>query len=135
VLNRQQTAVTGVLADLLLYRISAHSGGTLLTTSVEPMDTNDTLDSNITVRTGATVTEGTNLIARKLFSTDEIGIGASNIEEDQGTFGNFFSLFPMDFKYGKPLTMRSNQGFHVRFATNSTVGSLDFGIVFSTVTA
>lgn len=131
VVNVQTSSVTGVTGTFELRRITGHSAGTLLTPV--SMDTSDTLDSDITVRTGSTVAgESSNLMWRALFSTDEWGPGSSDVESNDHIFQTMFPIFSRKTDSGtKPLVLRANEGLTVKFATNSTTGSFDIMVVFS----
>ena len=131
VVNVQTTSVTGVTGSFELRRITSHSGGTLLTPST--MDTADTLDSDITVRTGSTVGgESATLMWRSLFSTDEWGPGTSDTESTDHIFQTMHPIFSRKTDAGtKPLVLRQNEGLTVKFATNSTAGTFDILLVFT----
>lgn len=129
VINTNNTAVTGVIVDLNGYRCTSHSGGTALTPIA--LDTVDTLNSSITVRTGATITgEGTTPILHLDLSSDEWGPGASDVEAFDHTLQSLHYFYehkpPM-----KPLTLRSNEGFTLKCITNTTTGSYDIQIFFT----
>ena len=131
VINVQTSAVTGVTGVFELRRITSHSGGTLLTPT--SMDTADTLDSDITVRTGATVGgESASLMWRSLFSTDEWGPGTADTESNDHIFQTMHPVFSRKTHGGtKPLVLRQNEGVTVKFATNSSAGTFDILIVFT----
>lgn len=130
VINTQNTAVTGVIVDLNAYRCTSHSGGTLLTTAT--MDTNDTLNSSITVRTGATIT-GEDTTAPLLhldLSTDEWGPGAADVEAMDHTSQSLLYFYQHTPPL-KPITLRANQGFTLKCVTNTTTGSFDIQLLFT----
>lgn len=131
VINVRTTSATGVVGAFELRRITGHSGGTTLT-SVS-MDTSDTLDSDITVRTGATVSgESSTLMWRSLFSTDEWGPGTFDTESSDHIFQTMFPIFSRKTDSGtKALTLRQNEGLTVKFATNSTTGEFDLFLVLT----
>ncbi|MGE3319991.1 MAG: hypothetical protein AB7I18_11920 [Candidatus Berkiella sp.] len=131
VVNVRTTAVTGVVGTFELRRITSHSGGTLLTPV--SMDTADSLDSDITVRTGSTVGgEDANLMWRSLFSTDDWGPGTSDTESTDHIFQTMHPIFSRKTDSGtKPLVLRQNEGLTVKFATNSTAGTFDLFLVFT----
>jgi hypothetical protein len=134
VLNTQATNVAGVIATLLLYRIttSAPTGGTDLTASVVKYDTNDTLDAAVTAMTGATaLTEEANFFRKWVVATDEYTVGALETESFQASLDNIFPSYTYDPRV-RPITARVNQGFHIRCATNTTSGTFDVGFVFTT---
>lgn len=128
----QTTGVTGVAGNFELRRITNHSAGTAIT-AIEKMDSNDSLNASITVRTGSTVTsESTNLLWRSVFSTDEWSV---NNAIDTAAEGHLLStMFPIwkkaDFD-NKPIILNANEGLTIKFATNSSVGTFDIMIVFT----
>lgn len=131
VVNVRTTAATGVVGSFELRRITSHSGGTLLTPV--SMDTTDTLDSDITVRTGSTVGgEAATMMWRSLFSTDEWGPGTTDVESNDHIFQTMHPIFARKTDSGtKPLVLRQNEGLTVKFATNSTAGEFDLFLVFT----
>lgn len=128
----QTTAVTGVVGNFELRRITNHSAGTSIT-AIEKMDSTDSLNASVTVRTNGTVTsESTNLLWRSVFSTDEWSV---NNAIDTSAEGHLLStMFPIwkraDFD-NKPIILNANEGLTVKFATNSSVGTFDIMIVFT----
>jgi len=131
VVNARIASATGVVGAFELRRITSHSGGTLLTPV--SMDTADTLDADITVRSGATVGgEAATMMWRSLFSTDEWGPGTIDTESNDHIFQTMFPIFSRKTNSGtKPLVLRQNEGLTVKFATNSTAGTFDLFLVFS----
>lgn len=128
----QTTSVTGVVGNFELRRITNHSVGTAIT-AIETMNTADSLNSSITVRTGSTVTsESANLLWRSVFSTDEWSV---NSAIDTAAMGHLLStMFPIWKKAdndNKPIILNANEGLTVKFATNSTVGTFDIMVVFT----
>lgn len=128
-INTQNTAVTGVVVDINGYRCTSHSGGTLLTPAV--MDTSDTLNSSLTVRTGATIVgEVTTPLIHLDLSTDEWGPGANDVEATDHTFQSLHFFY--EHKYPmKPITLRANEGFTLKCVTNTTTGSYDIQVLFT----
>lgn len=128
----QTTGVTGVVGNFELRRITNHSAGTAIT-AIEKMDSGDSLNASITVRTNGTVTsESTNLLWRSVFSTDEWSV---NNAIDTAAEGHLLStMFPIwkraDFD-NKPIILNANEGLTIKFATNSSVGTFDIMIVFT----
>jgi hypothetical protein len=129
VINVQNTAVTGVIADFRLLRCVSHSAGTSLTPSSH--DTTDSLNGSVTARTGATIaTEGTAVLRRWQWSTDEWGVGAQDVEsQDHGVALNNPLYEPISKT--KPITLNANEGITIKQVTNSTVGSFDLVLVFT----
>lgn len=127
--NNQTSAITGVIAKLGVFGITAHSAGTSLTASSR--DTNDSLDGGITIRTGATVTEVGAVKRRWYISTDEWGTGTLDVEANQAMFLNSFPLYRQEGLQVKGVVLRTNQGISLKCETNSTNGNLDIFAVFT----
>lgn len=128
----QTTAVTGVFGTFELRRITNHSAGTTIT-AIETLDSSDSLNGSVTVRTGSTVTsESANLLWRSIFSTDEM---TANATLDNAFAGHIFTtMFPVwnrRDRDNKPIVLRANEGLTVKFATNSTAGTFDIMVVFT----
>jgi hypothetical protein len=128
IINDQNTSVTGVVGSFNVYRIASFTGGTALTPV--SFDTIDTLPSGITAATGSTVATETSLLRTGNWSTDEWGTGTSDTESFDHAIQNtepFWKQTPN----GKALTIRQNQGLHVKFATNSTAGAFNIRLIFT----
>lgn len=128
IINDQNTAVTGVVGTFNVYRIASFTGGTALTPA--SYDTADTLPSGITAATGSTISTETTLLRTGNWSTDEWGPGTQDTESSDHGIQNtepFWKQTPN----GKALTIRQNQGIHVKFSTNSTAGAFNIRIVFT----
>lgn len=128
IVNNQTTAINGVVSSFELRRITSHSAGTLITS--EAFDTNDSLNSGITVRTGSTVVGEGNLLKRFVYSSDEWGVGA----QDNESLQNINQQLRPAFESGlmtKPYVLRTNQGIHLKHTVNSTIGNFDFFIEFT----
>lgn len=129
IINIQNTAVTGVVADYRLLRCTSHSSGTNITPLAH--DTADTLSGSVTVKTNATITgEAANPLRRWQFSTDEWGVGASDVESNSHDTQMNRSLFDTAPKT-KTITLNANEGITIKQVTNSTVGSFDILVVFT----
>lgn len=130
--NVQTATVVGILAQMRLHKISAHSVGTALTPV--SFDSGDSLNVAVTARTGATVTEGV-FFKKQLLQTNEIsgggGTGTDTLVALLETLFPFFS----EANDSKALVLRANEGIHIRQATNSTVGTFDLTIVFTVETS
>lgn len=129
--NVKTTAVTGIVGIFEFRRITGHSGGTQQT-GIETMDTQDTLNSSVTVRTNATISgESTTMLARKMWSTDDWGAGTLDTESHNVAFQNTFPVWVNHDKNQKPITLRPGEGLTVKHAVNSTAGSFDLMIGFT----
>lgn len=129
IINVQTTAVTGVVADFRLLRCVTHSVGTALTPA--SYDTTDSLSVSITARTGATIgTEGTAVLRRWQWSSDEWGPGAADVEASDHALQ---ALIPGYYTINKtkPITLNANEGVTLKQVTNSTVGTFDIMVVFT----
>lgn len=129
IINDQTTAVTGVAGTFETWRISSFTGGTALTPVA--YDTADSLPSGISVATGSTVSGEASLLRSGKWSTDEWGPGTADVESGDHALQQtepFWKQTPN----GKALTIRQNQGIHVKFATNSTAGAFNIRMVFTT---
>lgn len=141
IFNVQTTAVTGVVAEFGLRKITAHSVGTQLTTTgaatglIFPMDSNNSLNASVTLRTGATVTESPAFdIINWFWSSDEWGVGTQDVESLQQSFAQSVPSYKAVDGL-QPFVLREGQGLHIRQATNSTAGSFDVMFVFTQETA
>ncbi len=127
--NVQNTAVTGVVSEFGLYRITSHSAGTSLTPAA--FDTNDSLNGSVTARTGATITgEASTVLLHWDWSNDEWGSGAADVESADHALQEVSNLLRQE-KQCKPITLRANQGITIKHVTNSTVGLFDIVLVFT----
>ncbi len=131
IVNVQTTAVTGIVANFEVNRITAHSVGTALTP--RPYDTSRTLDVNVTARTGATFTEaaGPITLMRAQWSSDEWGPG--NIDTESSDHSVQLTGFGVVSKLPGcgPIVLNAGEGIHVKQVTNSAVGSFDLFIIFT----
>jgi hypothetical protein len=135
--NVQTTTIAGIMANFGLRRITAHSAGTQLTIAgastglIYPYDSLNSLNSSVTVRTGATVTESPAFdIERWLWSSDEFGPGASDAETIEHTSAQLIAVWEAK-QNSEPMVLRAGQGLHIRQATNSTNGTFDLVFVFT----
>lgn len=129
VVNTRVTATTGIVADFRLLRCVSHSAGTLLTPGLH--DTADTLDPSVTVRSAATIaTEGTAILKRLVWSSDEWGSGALDTEGLQVALQQVAPGYWQAPKT-KPITLRANEGITLKQVTNSAAGFFDVSMVFT----
>lgn len=128
IINSQTSAVTGIIADFRINRITGHSVGTLLTP--QTFDTADIIDVNVTTRTGATlVGTGADLI-RYLWSSDEWGVGT--LDKEGHDHGIQATIPVYESQPGiKPITIRVGEGIAIRQIVNSTAGTFDIEVIFS----
>lgn len=129
IINIQTTAVTGVIADFRLHRCVNHSAGTAITPN--SFDTADSLNGSVTARTNATITtESAAIIKRALFSTDEWGVGAIDVESYHYPFQLYDSFFKKTDNT-KALVLNANEGITIKQVTNSTAGNFDILVLFT----
>lgn len=128
--NVQTSTVTGIVSIFEFFRFTGISAGTILTSL--PYDTQDTISNSVTSSTGGTVTgEAAVSLFRHLWSSDEWGTGASDVESLDHALQ---SLNPAWRRYDlkeKAITLRANQGMHIKHTVNSTAGTFDIIIVFT----
>lgn len=128
-INTQNSAVTGVVANIHLYRCTGHSGGTLDTP--QAADTADTLNASVTARTGATIAgEGANHLLRYEISTDEWGVGASDSESDAHTVQTLLPWYKHE-PPTKPITLNAGEGITIKCTTNTTTGLFDILVIYT----
>ena len=135
--NAATTAVTGVVANFELHRFasgSAPTGGTNLTTSIVAHDSNDSIPASMRASTGDTISGE---IAAPLdlirMSTDEWGPGTADVESYQQAISSYLPARAKRDGLLKPFFARPGEGLHMKFATNSTAGSIDVVFVFTKV--
>lgn len=131
--NPQTSAVTGVAGDFRLFRFamgSAPTGGASV--AVVKHDTADTLGTGIVAGTGHTISgEETNALDRIIMSTDDWGPGTLDQEGAQQNIANYLPARSKRDPQLKAFTARGGQGLHMKFATNSTAGTMDIIFVFT----
>ncbi len=128
--NNGVTAVTGVLTEMRVNRITASSAGT----SVTPVahDTNNSaLEAAATAGTGRTTTVGS-LLRKYLWSNDEPAVSAATMDEWEllVPFAEVWNAGYGDTDVQK-VVARANQGYEIRQQGASAVGSNDFEIEFT----
>lgn len=129
IVNVQSTAVTGIVGTFELRRITGHSSGTTIT-AIEELDTSDSLDGDVSVKTGATVSgESSKLLWRSVFSTDEWASGSLDNEAHEHIFQTMFPVWSRPERNSKHLTLKAGEGLTVKFATSSSVGTFDVMVV------
>ncbi len=113
------TAITGIMLRFDVTRITAHSGGTAITP--EKIDSsNANLPAGVTCLTKATVTEGNRLF------------GYATTNDEIGTTGNIVAgsvlLQGLNLVFESPriqdITLRQNQGLHIKQVTATSVGGI-----------
>ena len=130
-LNSQTSAVTGIISDFQLFRFTGHSGGTSLTPLT--FDSNDSLNSSVTARTGGTISgEAAAALKRWEISSDEWGTGTLDQEgadHGSGLYGQ--PLYEHTSPFEKPITLRANEGIHLKHVVSSTAGAFDIYMIFT----
>jgi len=128
--NNGLTLVTGVLTNMRLYRTSAASAGTAVTPVAH--DTGNTaLHANITAGHNRTVTDG-DLFRQYIWSNDEPTVSAATMDEWEllVPFAEVWNAGYGDSNV-QPITLRENQGFHIKNQGSTAVGTNDFEIEFT----
>lgn len=128
-INNQTSAITGIVAEFQLRRITGHSGGTSLTPITH--DSADSLSAYVSARSGATVSGeiSANLRHRK-WSTDEWGVGPDDVESFDHTMSSLLPIVTQPSKT-KPITLRAGEGITLKQIINSTSGAFDIAVMFT----
>lgn len=128
--NSQLSNITGQIIEFHLHKFTTHSGGTSLTPLAR--DSADTLDPNITARSGATVAgDVLTEYAHWHIGSDEFATGALETESIQASLINHLQLIRRADPQTKPYMLRPGEGFHIVCNTNTTAGNFDLSFVFS----
>lgn len=132
ILNNQSVAITGIISEMRLYRITSTGGGSALT-PVKHNYSVPSLPSQVVAAEGATNLLST-MFRRLVWSTEEPVATASN--------SNVIELVPrwnrlwetsIDQTNLEPIVLNEGQGVCVYFATTSSVGQADFFMEFTAV--
>ena len=131
--NNQFTAVTGVLTNLELRKITASSGGTPLTATKH--DSSSTTLSTITQilpATNATVTLG-GMYRRVIWSSDEPSVSTLTLDELQ-CFLPLCCIWSMGYADSTtdPITLREGEGLTI-MNVGGAAGQADFFFEFTSV--
>jgi hypothetical protein len=122
------TAVTGVVHDMYLARITARTAGTSVTCRAR--DSNDTLTANIAADHSSTSVTEAYIMQRFVGGTEESPIGTGSLATYVGTLGGTGVVLYAKLSGTKGETLRQNQGLSIRTLTNSTVGVMSFLVEF-----
>ncbi len=128
--NTATSAVTGVTTEFQIRRFATHSAGTVITPQTH--DSANSLDSSITVRTGASLTtEASAFIDRRLWSSDDWGPGTLDVEAMDHASQSVNPNWNFEGQITRPLVLRANEGVTIRCNTNTTAGQFDVIVVFT----
>lgn len=131
VYNNQTTAVSGVLTNLELRKITAASGGTSIA-AVAHVSNNAALSANVVIGTNQTVTP-TDLYRRVIWSTDEpAGTNIAITLDEIETFHPLVCIWSQGYADTTidPITLNANEGIAV-INTGAIVGQCDLLIEFT----
>lgn len=130
-LNNQSVAITGVLTEMVIYKISSSGGGASLT----PLKHNSSIPnlSSLIISSSGATNKFEALIKRIIWSTDEPVATASttNVFELRPSWNIFYEL-PINNTQLEPITLNEGQGITIYNVTNTSVGQADFFIEFTT---
>lgn len=124
-INLSITAVTGAALRMEARKLTAHSGGTAITPQ-SCDSTNPALPAQVTVKTNATPT-GTTLLYPFIITTEEETATAAL---SKNLLQAMFNLQPEGGEV-QEYRLREGEGFSVYQATNATVGSYAWFMVFT----
>jgi len=122
------TAVTGVVHDMYIARISARTAGTAV--SIVAADSLDTLSAGISADTNSTLVTETAILLRFVGSTEESPVTTTALNTYVGGLAPGVTLYAR-LPETKGWTLRQNEGITIRTLTASTVGVLSFAIEFT----
>jgi hypothetical protein len=132
--NVQTLSSTGIAGLFAVHKMTTlHTTGTGsdITSNVVSMDSSDTLDGGITIKTGATVAGvSANYVKRTLLNTSNWS-QTSNFTSQNHSFEVYFPLMQKPDALSKSLFLRSNEGMTLTFENNSTSGSFDIHMIFT----
>ena len=123
-INLALSTVTGVALRFDMRRTTAQSAGTAITPI--SADTDDVLPANISVATGATVTNG-GLLFPFTTQSDEIAAANTAVANYLTQYNNLM----LESAEIKELRLRPNEGFTVQQLTSSTVGTFGWLMAFT----
>ena len=128
-MNNQYVAVTGVLTNLEIRKLTAATGGTTITAA--PHDTSNSLSASVICATNASVTS-TDVYRRILWSTDEPTANTTMSVDEFQCFLPFANVWNMG--YGdtsvEPITLNANEGVGL-INTGAVAGQCDIVIEFT----
>lgn len=128
-LNWQAAAVTGVLLETELRKITAQTAGTGVTPVAS--DSDDTLSAGITANHNSSNVSDSTVWRRAFTASEETKIGALTLENLRSVGNSDLNLIYHKEPGLKGITLRQNQGLSVKQITNSTVGTVSVVIEFS----
>ncbi len=130
-INTQLESTTGSIIPFEIKRITGHSGGTNIGSSIELYDSLDTLPSNISILTGATLAgESTKKLKKIIFSTSDLQTDSLSYTTQQNMFQMFFPIY--DSSGDKPITIRYNEGVALK-PSSSSDGQFDVEVLFTVI--
>jgi hypothetical protein len=130
--NWQVSAVTGIMLEQYLARITARTAGTAVTIFAD--DTADTLSAGISADTNSTSVTENHIIVRSFASSEEMALAATGMALTLGIDDSNEVLYRRR-EGQRGLTLRQNQGLSVRNVTSSTVGTVSYIIEFFDILA
>jgi hypothetical protein len=125
--------MSGIAGLFQIKRCVSHSSGSSITT-IESMESSDSLDSGITIRTGATLTGlSSNILRRAVLNTNNYAANSFSNSPNSGV--NSLDIYlPIVEKVGfdvKPITIKNNEGITVNFDSSSSTATYDIHILFT----
>ena len=127
-LTNALTAVTGVVHDMEIIRITARTAGTTVT--IRSRDSADTLSAGISADNGSTSVTEDYTVLRFIGGSEESPITTTALPTYFGILAQGVVLYAK-LPGTKGETLRQNQGITIQTNTASTVGVLSFLIEFT----
>lgn len=130
ILNNQTVAVTGVLTNIEIRRITAGSGGNIITPT-KHVSSNPSLPAQVIVASAMTVTNS-DLLRRVVWSTDEPVANTTATIDELETLPAICTVWDSGYTDTdiQPLVLREGEGVSV-MNVGATVGVADFFIEFT----
>jgi hypothetical protein len=131
-INSVTSLLIGSIATFSINKITGHSSGTDLTSKIETYDSNDKLDSLVTIRSNATLSGlSTNSLKKITFVCNSIEVDGLSAGTQQSAFQTFFPIYERANNDCRAITLRKDEGITLNKTSNQTNGSFDIEILFT----
>lgn len=130
-INVRVANITGVSGLFEIHRMTNHTSGISIN-NIESYETSDILDSNITIKSDASIFgESSNILWRNIFSTDEYKTSNLDTGNMEKIFQTMFPIFYKKTNNSKTITLKNNEGLSLKFISNSSTGLFDIFCIFT----
>jgi hypothetical protein len=121
--NWQNAAVSGILLEQYLARITARTAGTAVTIRAE--DTNDVLSAGISADHNSTVVTEAHIMYRFWHTNAQVTLTSTGLTGGLGSDRSYEEVWTRE-GVQRGITLRTNEGVTIRNVTNSTVGTCSY---------